>query len=118
MPARKLEVRTERLRLAEPFRISGYVFEHSDVVVATVSEGPHKGRGEGGGAYYLGDDVPHMLADIEQAREAIEAGIDRGALQQAMPPGGGRNAVDCALWELDAQREGRPAWALAGVESP
>ena len=118
MPRLSLEVRTERLRLAAPFRISGYVFEHSDVVVVTLGDGRHSGRGEAAGAYYLGDDVAHMREAIEAARGAIEAGIDRTALQQAMPPGGGRNAVDCALWELEAAREGRPAWELAGMPRP
>jgi L-alanine-DL-glutamate epimerase-like enolase superfamily enzyme len=118
MPGLSLAVRAEKLRLAAPFRISGYTFDHSDVVVVTISDGENIGRGEGGGAYYLGDDLAHMLADIEAHRGAIEAGIDRAALQRLMPPGGGRNAVDCALWELEAARAGRPAWALAGIDSP
>jgi L-alanine-DL-glutamate epimerase-like enolase superfamily enzyme len=118
MPGFSLAVRAERLRLAAPFRISGYTFEHSDVVVVTISDGDASGRGEGGGAYYLGDDLDRMRGDIEAHRGAIEAGIDRAALRQLMPPGGGRNAVDCALWELEAARAGRPAWALAGIKSP
>jgi L-alanine-DL-glutamate epimerase-like enolase superfamily enzyme len=118
MPGLSLAVRAEKLRLAAPFRISGYTFDHSDVVVVTISDGENIGRGEGGGAYYLGDVLAHMLADIEAHRGAIEAGIDRAALQRLMPPGGGRNAVDCALWELEAARAGRPAWALAGIDSP
>jgi L-alanine-DL-glutamate epimerase-like enolase superfamily enzyme len=118
MPGLSLAVRAEQLRLAAPFRISGYTFEHSDVVVVSIGDGDFVGRGEGGGAYYLGDDLEHMLGDIEAHRRAIEAGIDRAALRQLMPPGGGRNAVDCALWELEAARAGRPAWALAGIDSP
>jgi L-alanine-DL-glutamate epimerase-like enolase superfamily enzyme len=118
MPGLSLAVRAEQLRLAAPFRISGYTFEHSDVVVVSIGDGDFVGRGEGGGAYYLGDDLEHMLGDIEAHRRAIEAGIDRAALRQLMPPGGGRNAVDCALWELEAARAGKPAWALAGIEAP
>lgn len=114
----ELEVRTERLRLAAPFRISGYVFEYSDVVVVTLGDGAHRGRGEAGGVYYVGDDLAHMVDAIEAARPAIEAGCDRLGLQQAMPAGGGRNAVDCAFWELEAARSGRPAWALAGLPPP
>lgn len=113
-----LEVSTQTLRLAEPFRISGYVFETWDVVQVTLDDGATRGRGEGGGAYYLGDDVPHMLADIEGARERIAAGITREELRGAMPAGGGRNAVDCALWELDAARAGVPVWQLAGLGKP
>ncbi|HEX5182234.1 MAG TPA: dipeptide epimerase [Allosphingosinicella sp.] len=114
----RLEVRAERLKLAAPFRISGYVFEATDAVVATVSDGRHRGRGEAAGAYYLGDDLDRMRSDIEAARPGIEAGIDRAGLQALMPPGGGRNAIDCALWELEAARTGRPAWQLAALDLP
>ena len=68
-----MRVASETLRLAQPFRISGYVFESSDVVVVSLHDGQQEGRGEGGGVYYLGDDVPHMLVELEAARTAIEA---------------------------------------------
>jgi L-alanine-DL-glutamate epimerase-like enolase superfamily enzyme len=114
----RLEARRDKLRLAAPFRISGYVFEETEIVLVTLSDGEHRGRGEGAGVYYLGDDGDRMIADIEAARGAIEAGAGRAELQGLMPPGGGRNAVDCALWELDAARGGLPAWRLAGIEAP
>ncbi len=113
-----LEVVSETLRLAQPFRIAGHVFEASDVVVVTLRHGDLLGRGEGGGVYYLGDDVAHMLAAIEAARPAIEAWPSRDELRQLMPAGGGRNAVDCALWELEAARAGCPVWQLAGQPAP
>lgn len=115
MARRELEVRREKLRLAAPFRISGYVFEETEIVLATISEDGRRGRGEAAGAYYLGDDGERMVAAIESARTEIEAGIDRAGLQVLMPPGGGRNAVDCALWELEAAQRGTPAWRLAGL---
>src|SRR5262249_9589255 len=59
-----------------------------------------------------------MLAAIEAQRATIERGIDRAALQRLLPPGGARNALDCALWELEAQRSGEPVWALAGLKNP
>jgi L-alanine-DL-glutamate epimerase-like enolase superfamily enzyme len=113
-----LDVTVETLRLAQPFRISGYVFTHSDVVVVTLRDGELSGRGEGGGVYYLGDDVPHMLSELGAARSAIEAGPGREALRSIMPPGGARNAVDCALWELESARAGVPVWQLAGQPTP
>ena len=61
MPRLTLDVAVETLRLAKPFRISGYVFTHSEVVVVTLSDGDHKGTGEGGGVYYLGEDVAHKI---------------------------------------------------------
>jgi L-alanine-DL-glutamate epimerase-like enolase superfamily enzyme len=113
-----LHVETVKLRLAKPFRISGYLFEAFDTVVVTLDDGQFQGRGEGGGAYYLGDDVPHMLAELEKARAAIEAGMRREELRLLMPAGGARNAVDCALWDLEAAQRGLQAWQLAGKNPP
>ena len=118
MPKLKLRAELEKLRLSAPFRISGFVFEEMDVVVVTLDDGEHQGRGEASGVYYLGDTASTMLAEIEAARAAIEAGVDRAALQKLLPPGGARNAVDCALWELEAHRLGAAVWELAGLGSP
>ena len=113
-----LQVETETLQLAEPFRISGYVFETVDVIVVTLDDREHRGRGEASGVYYLGDDIPHVVAALETARAQIEAGASRDELRRIMPPGGARNAVDCALWELESARAGRPVWELAGLPAP
>jgi L-alanine-DL-glutamate epimerase-like enolase superfamily enzyme len=114
----KMRVAVEKLRLSAPFRISGFVFEEQDVVVVTLEDGRHQGRGEASGVYYLGDTAQTMVAAIEAARAAIENGIDRPALQKLLPAGGARNAVDCALWELDAHRLGATVWELAGLPAP
>ncbi len=118
MPRLTMQVATETLRLAKPFRISGFVFETSDVVVVTLGDGQHGGRGEGGGVFYLGDDVAHMLDALDTARPAIEGGLGRDRLREVMPAGGARNAVDCALWELEAAHAGVPVWQLAGQGAP
>jgi L-Ala-D/L-Glu epimerase len=114
----RLTLETEALRLAEPFAISGYVFEHVEVMVATLEDGAHRGRGEAAGVYYLGDDLAHMRAEAETARGTIEAGLTREELRSVLPPGGARNAIDAALWELEASREGKPVWQLAGLDEP
>lgn len=118
MPALRLAVAVEKLEFSAPFRIAGRVFEHQDAIVVTLDDGTHVGRGEASGVFYLADGVPQMVAAIEAQRGAIERGIDRGSLQRLLPPGGARNALDCALWELDAQRAARPVWALAGLGAP
>lgn len=118
MTRRTLAVRTEKLRLAAPFRISGYVFEHWDAIVATIRDGADVGRGEASGVYYTGDTADHMRAAVESVRPAIEAGASREELQSLLPPGGARNALDCALWELEAAQAGQPVWALAGLAPP
>jgi len=114
----ELRIAVEKLRLAAPFHISGFVFEEQDVVIATLDDGRHQGRGEASGVYYLKDTAQTMIAAIEAKRAQIEAGIDRAGLRELLPPGGARNAVDCALWELDARRSATPVWKLAGVPAP
>jgi L-alanine-DL-glutamate epimerase-like enolase superfamily enzyme len=110
-----LDVRVEKLRLAAPFRISGFVFEEQDVVVVELRDGGHRGRGEASGVYYLDDKVEKIVDTIESRRTAIETGLDRVSLQRLLPPGGARNAVDCAMWELEASRKGLPVSELAGI---
>jgi hypothetical protein len=93
-----LDLRVARFPYHKPFRISGHVFAETAVLVAELSDGEHRGRGEGAGVYYLGDDAAHMLAEAGRVRGAIERGATRAELQQLLPPGGARNALDCAYW--------------------
>jgi len=110
-----LGYRVEAKRLSAPFRISGFVFETSDVVVVELSDGEFTGRGEAAGVYYLGDDSKHIVAELEAHRRIIEDGPDREELRSLMPAGGARNAVDCAMWDLEAKREGTEARRLANL---
>jgi L-alanine-DL-glutamate epimerase-like enolase superfamily enzyme len=116
--SRALKVERAAIRFAEPFRITGYVFEAMPSIVARIDEGEHMGRGEAAGVYYLGDDQQHMLDTIEQVRGAVEAGLTRDDLQAVLPPCGARNALDCALWELEAKLSNIPVWQLASVPRP
>ena len=118
MPALKLQLEIQKLRLHEPFRISGHIWTELDVVVATLEEGGRRGRGEACGVYYLNDTAQSLIAALEAVRADIEAGVNRDGLQQLLPPGGARNAIDCALWELEAHRAGVPVWQLAGLPPP
>ncbi len=117
---RSLRLYEERFAYREPFRISGHLFTETTVLVAEISArnsgGTYVGRGEAAGVYYLGDDLAHMRSEAERVRAAIEAGAGREELQSLLPPGGARNALDCALWDLDAKAAGVPAWRLAGLE--
>lgn len=113
---RMLRHELERRPFAEPFRISGYLFEATDLLVLTLVDGEHRGRGEAAGVYYLGDDRANMVALLEKHRDAIEQCDDRQLLRKIMPAGGARNAVDCAMWELEASRASQPAWRLAGLD--
>jgi L-Ala-D/L-Glu epimerase len=116
--SRTLTVEKAAIRFAEPFRITGYVFDAMPSIVARIAEGDCVGRGEAAGVYYLGDDQQQMLQTVEQVRRQVEDGLSRDDLQQLLPPCGGRNALDCALWELESLRARVPVWKLAGVPRP
>jgi L-alanine-DL-glutamate epimerase-like enolase superfamily enzyme len=119
-PRVRLTLRTaiETWPMASPLQISGYTFSEFQVVVVTLFDGTHEGRGEAAGVYFLGDVPKTILAVIEDAREHIESGITCQELRELLPPGGARNAVDCALWDLQSKRTGKSVWALAGMNAP
>jgi L-alanine-DL-glutamate epimerase-like enolase superfamily enzyme len=106
------------MQFASPLRITGYVFDSMPSVMAMIADSGKMGRGEAAGVYYLGDDQDRMVRMIEEVRPAIEAGLDRADLQSLLGPCGARNALDCALWELEARLSGIPVCALAGVRDP
>ena len=116
--SRTLSVEKAAIRFAEPFRITGYVFDAMPSIVARIAEGERVGRGEAAGVYYLGDDQQHMLQTVEALRGEVEDGLSRQALQRRLPACGARNALDCALWELESLEAGVPVWQLAGVPKP
>jgi L-alanine-DL-glutamate epimerase-like enolase superfamily enzyme len=113
---REVTLREERFVFREPFRIAGHLFTETAVLVARIAAGGHVGLGEGSGVYYLGDDLAHMREAAESVRPDLEAGAGRVELQSLLPPGGARNALDCALWDLEARVAGVPVWTLAGLE--
>lgn len=86
------------------------------MVVAELDAGPHRGRGEATPYARYGETAEGVLAQIEAVRAALEAGADRAALQALLPAGAARNALDCALWDLEAKARGVRAWTLAGRE--
>lgn len=113
-----LRAELERWPLVTPFRITGHIWEVVDVVLVTLEKDGRTGRGEAGGVYYRNDRPDTILRQIESSRSRIEAGISRSLLQELLPPGGARNALDCALWDLEAKLSGCSAWQLAGLEKP
>jgi L-Ala-D/L-Glu epimerase len=96
----------DRFALTRPFRIARGTKTQADVVTVTIREGAWQGRGEGVPYPRYGESVEACLAAIESVRPAIEAGADRTALLALLPPGAARNALDCALWELETRRSG------------
>jgi L-alanine-DL-glutamate epimerase-like enolase superfamily enzyme len=74
------------------------------------------GRGEGTGVYYLDETGESLLAQAETVKQVLERGADRGQLQDLLPAGGARNAIDCALWDLEIKQSGKNVWALTGIQ--
>lgn len=111
---RSLRARHDAFPLATPFRISRGVKTVADVITVEITEHGLVGRGEGVPYPRYGETIEGSLAQIAAVQAAIEQGADRDAVQQLMPPGAARNAVDCALWDLEARRAGRTVAALLG----
>lgn len=112
----RLSVHRASWPMTAPFVITGHVFDSLEAVVVTVEQDGKVGRGEGVPVYYLQERAEEMLEQIEAVRPVIEAGVSRDALQELLPPGGARNAVDCALWDLEVKQKRVSIWELTGVE--
>lgn len=112
---RRLHIRRVVWPMREAFVISRGSCETSEVVVAELRSGSHTGRGEASGVDYHGETADTMVAQIEGVRAALEGGATRAELQNLLPAGGARNALDAALWDLEAKQSGTPVWKLAGV---
>jgi L-Ala-D/L-Glu epimerase len=110
-----LSVRIERWPLAGAFTVSRGSKTEAVVVVAELNDGTHRGRGECVPYARYGETPDGIVAAIEAMRPKLNGGLDRAALQAAMPRGAARNALDCAYWDVNAKRAGRPAHELAGI---
>ena len=104
--------------LKEPFVISREALTSVEVVVVRLEDGEHAGRGEARGVSYHGETSRRMIEQIEAVRTRIEAGARRDQLLQLLPPGGARNAIDAALWDLEAKQTGVPVWQRTNPQSP
>jgi len=110
-----LAVHVERWPIAGTFAISRGTKTQASVVVAELTDGRHRGRGECVPYARYGETVEGVVEAIAALGDDIAHGLDRGALQQTMRAGAARNALDCAFWDLAAKRAGRPVHELAGL---
>jgi len=113
-----LAIATEHWPIAGSFEISRGRKTEAVVVVAELSDGVSRGRGECVPYARYGESVASVTAQINAMRPQLEGGLDRRGLQTAMPPGAARNAIDCAFWDLEAKRSGLPVHELAGLLPP
>ena len=115
---RTLHIQHDRFALTRPFRIARGEKIAADVITVTLGEGGAGGRGEGAPYPRYGETIDNAIAAIEAIRPAIEAGADRAMLAALLPPGAARNAVDCAMWDLEARLAGRDVAAMIGAPAP
>jgi L-alanine-DL-glutamate epimerase-like enolase superfamily enzyme len=115
---RRLSVRREQWKVAQPFVISRGTKTVAETIVAEVKSGVLLGRGEAVPYPRYGESVEDAVASLEAMGELVAAGLDRVGLQHAMPPGAARNALDAALWDLEAKETDTSIWELAGIVDP
>ena len=120
----RLSAQQESWPIAGSFTISRGSKTTADVVVVEVTRGQHRGRGECVPYPRYNETAAGVLAQIDQFQSALDPTVDltvklgRQQLQQLLPPGAARNAVDCALWDLESKESGQPVWRLAGLQQP
>jgi L-alanine-DL-glutamate epimerase-like enolase superfamily enzyme len=113
-----LTVRTERWPIAGSFTIARGAKTEAAVVVVEIADGAIMGRGECVPYARYGETIEGVTAALEAMRNALGGGLDRQALQAAMPAGAARNALDCAFWDLEAKAKTQAVHLLAGLPAP
>ncbi|MCB1310500.1 MAG: dipeptide epimerase [Sedimentitalea sp.] len=110
----RIEVRRDVFRLAQVFTISRGSRTEARVLTCEIADGAHRGRGECVPYARYGETLDSVAAQIA----ALSGDLDRDRLAELLPAGAARNAVDCALWDLEAKRAGKRVWELAGLAAP
>src|ERR1043165_9885105 len=116
--APKLAARIERWPITGGFTISRGSKTEAITVVAEISRGGHTGRGECVPYARYGETPEAVLAAVLAMQDALRKGLSREGLQRALPAGAARNALDCALLDLEARLRGQRAWELLGRPAP
>jgi L-alanine-DL-glutamate epimerase-like enolase superfamily enzyme len=113
--SRSVSIDLESFEIAGGFTISRGSRTHANVLVTTLTDGDHIGRGECVPYARYGETMESVQEQIQEISPLLKDGLSRHALQEAMPAGAARNAVDCALWDLEAKQSGKPAAEIAGI---
>ena len=116
--ARTLTARVERFPVRGSFVIARGAKTHVDVAVAEIGDGTHAGRGEATAIYYRGETAENVVAAVLAQADAVAAGASRADLLTLMPAGAARNALDAALWDLEAKQSGQRVWRRLGLPEP
>ena len=112
----ELSLAAESWPISVIFALSRGSKAEAEVIVATIRDGEYEGRGECVPYKRYGETIESVKAQIESARSEVEKGLSRTELQKILPPGAARNALDCALWDLEAKQKGRSIWELLNIK--
>lgn len=115
---RRIEARVESWPLKQSFRISRGARSETKSIVVELREGKSVGLGECVPYPHYGESIESVLGQIRSVSRQIEKGTCRGALQGMLSAGAARNAIDCALWDLEAKLTDTRVWNLAGISIP
>ena len=110
-----LNLHTETWNYQQTFRIAGRSIEGKTFILVELSAQGKVGRGEAWMVYYNGETIDSVISDIESLIPDLEKGLSREELQQRLPAGGARNALDLALWDLECKLSGQSIWQLTGI---
>ncbi len=114
----QLRVTHEQRKLSQPFVIARGSYDTARLIVVELEQGGLIGRGEASPNAHFGQSIEGALRQLEDVRHRVENGISREDLLDLMPACSARNALDCALWDLQAKSSGRTVWELAGITRP
>lgn len=112
---RQIELTIESWPLVEPFVVTGHTWTHCDVLLVSITENGVTGCGEAAGVYYLDETAESIYLQAESLQQTLARGAGREQLQTLLPAGGARNAIDCALWDLEAKLSGKNIFQLTGL---
>ena len=112
----KISVHIEEWELTQPFRISNFEWVSSRGIVVQLAEDGFTGRGEAQGVFYLDETAESIFHQVHAIAAELRKGISREELQDLLPAGGARNAIDCAMWDLECKKSGKTIWQLTGID--
>ncbi len=112
----KISAHLEDWDLIQPFRISGGEWTTSPTLVVQLARDGFIGRGEAQGVYYRDETAQSIFRQVDAVADEIRQGITRDELQELLPAGGARNAIDCAMWDLECKTSGKTIWQLTGID--
>jgi len=112
----KISAHLEDWELIQPFRISGMEWITSPTLVVQLARDGFLGRGEAQGIFYRDETAEIIFSQVDAIADEIRRGISRNELQKLLPAGGARNAIDCAMWDLECKMSGQTIWQLTGID--